>query len=86
MPVFVNRFTLDTRLGSRSLLAIIAPVIVLIAVACGGGMTDEELTLAIAEAQQAAAQLEQLQAGVDTASTVANIPGLKDALEGAAAA
>lgn len=54
MPVFVNRFTLDTRLGTRSLLAIIAPVIVLIAAACGGGLSDEELTLAIAEAQQAA--------------------------------
>jgi len=38
-----------------------------------------------AEAQAAAAQLEQLQAGVETAATAANIPGVKDALEGAAA-
>lgn len=37
-----------------------------------------------AEAQAAAAQLEQVQAGVDTAATAANIPGVKDVLEGAA--
>ena len=38
-----------------------------------------------AEAQAAAAQAEQLQAGVETVATAANIPGVKDALEGAAA-
>lgn len=38
-----------------------------------------------AEAAAAAAQIEQLQAGVDTAAKAANIPGVKDALEGAAA-
>lgn len=38
-----------------------------------------------AKAQQAAAQLEQLQQGVDTAAAAASIPGVKDALEGAAA-
>ena len=38
-----------------------------------------------AEAQAAAAQMEQLQAGVETAATAAGMPGIKDALEGAAA-
>ena len=36
------------------------------------------------KAQQAAAQAEQLQQGVDTASTAAGIPGVKDLLENAA--
>lgn len=39
-----------------------------------------------AEQQAQEAELAQLQAGVETASTAANIPGLKDALEGAQAA
>lgn len=38
-----------------------------------------------AEAEAAAAQQAQLQDGVDTAATAAQIPGLKEALEGAAA-
>jgi hypothetical protein len=37
-----------------------------------------------AEHQAQAAQMEQLQAGADVASTAANVPGLKDLLEGAA--
>lgn len=37
-----------------------------------------------AEAQAAALQAQQLQQGVDAASTVGNIPGVKDLLEGAA--
>ena len=67
MPLFVNKFTPYTRLGARTLLAILAPVTVLIAAACGGGLSDEELTLAIAEAQQAA-----VEAAVSTA--IAGIP------------
>ena len=39
-----------------------------------------------AQAQAQAAQMEQLQAGADVASTAANVPGLKDLLEGAAGA
>ena len=38
------------------------------------------------EQQAQAAQMEQLQAGADVASTAANVPGLKDLLEGAAGA
>ena len=39
-------------IDTRTVLAIIAPVFVLIAAACGGGLSDEDLTLAIANAQQ----------------------------------
>lgn len=39
-------------IDTRTVLAIIAPVVVLIAAACGGGLSDEDLTLAIANAQQ----------------------------------
>lgn len=39
-------------IDTRTILAIIAPVVVLIAAACGGGLSDEDLTLAIANAQQ----------------------------------
>jgi len=43
-------------IGTRTIFAIIAPVIVLIAAACGGGLSDEDLRLTIAEAQQAAVE------------------------------
>ncbi len=56
MSVFVNGFTRDTRLGTRAVIVMIAPLIILIAAACGGGLSDEELTLAIAEAQLAAVE------------------------------
>ena len=56
MPVFENGLTPKPRLGTRAMLAIIAPVIVLIAAACGGGLSDEDLTLAITEARQAAVE------------------------------
>lgn len=44
----------------------------------------EQLRRDRAEQQAQAAQLEQLQAGVDTAATAGGIPGVKEALEGAA--
>ncbi len=50
-----------------------------------GTDTVAQLRQQRAEAEAQAAQLEQLQAGVDTAATAAGIPGVKEALEGVAA-
>ena len=42
--------------GSRSLLLALASALVLLAAACGGGISEEDLDLAIASAQQAAVE------------------------------
>ncbi len=56
-------------IGTRTIFTIITPVIVLIAAACGGGLSDENLRLMIAEAQQAA-----VEEAVSTA--IAGIPAM----------
>jgi len=56
-------------ISTRTIFTIITPVIVLIAAACGGGLSDENLRLMIAEAQQAA-----VEEAVSTA--IAGIPAM----------
>ncbi|MDP6821707.1 MAG: trypsin-like peptidase domain-containing protein [Dehalococcoidia bacterium] len=69
MTVSVASFTALYRRGTRTLLLVLAPVFVLLAAACGGGVSDEELETAIAIARQTAVE-------DAVATAVAEIPGI----------